>query len=362
MDIKQAFAELGLTLQASSAEAKAAYRTLAMRWHPDVNIGLATETRMKRINVAYALVCQHLDACVAATRPAPGAAASPASGFAEFDWRTGFQKARPGPAKPPEDCVKRSIRVSLFEAAFGCIKRVHGMAPDCCGRCAGSGEATGTWTVGAKCLQCFGCGIVPLRTGSGARSTCDACMGSGVFKPVPPACPACKGTGKAEHRAWVVDVPVCAGTLDGARVENGDIRVRSGGHALPRSFELTVQIEKHPLFKLDQGRLSVAVPVSVWRWALGGEITVPTLDGSVRVSLPNRPSALLVKDQGWPEYKAPKQRKPLYVLPKIIYPDELRHEERRMLELLDVRSNLPEVQGWSRNVQAWAESSEQDLG
>ena len=122
-----------------------------------------------------------------------------------------------------------------------------------------------------------------------------------------------------------------------------------------------MQIEKHPLFRLDQNRLSVAVPISVWRWALGGEITVPTLDGSVRVNLPIAPSAILVKNQGWPNYQEPHLRKPLFVLPKVVYPEQLRPEERRMLELLDVRSHLPEVQGWSRHVQAWMESSS-DLG
>jgi molecular chaperone DnaJ len=362
MDIKQAFAELGLTAQASPAEAKAAYRTLAMRWHPDVNTGTETDSRMKRINVAYALVCQHLDACERAGAYRTPQAARPESGFFEFDWNTGFRSARPAPAKPRDACVPRTLRVSLFEAAFGCVKRVNGMESDTCGRCAGSGEAPGTWTVDSKCLKCFGRGCVSVFGCFGAQTPCDACKGSGVCKPAPPACPACKGAGKAVRQAWMVDVSIHPGTLDGMVVEGSDIRSRAGAEARPHNFQLTVQIEKHPFFTLNQSRLSVSMPISVWRWALGGEITVPTLEGSARVSLPNKPSALLVKDQGWPEYKAPRQRKPLYVLPRIIYPERLRHEERRMLEIFDLRSELPEVRGWNRNVQAWVESSEQDMG
>jgi molecular chaperone DnaJ len=369
MDIKQAFAELGLTLQASPAEAKSAFRALAMRWHPDVNNGMETDSRMKRINVAYTLVCQYLQACAklsTSVPPTEHARAKPVSGFTEFDWQTGFQSTAQATAQAAPQaraaCVQRTLRVSLFEAAFGCIKRVNGLEAAICSRCVGSGESPDTWTVGAKCLSCFGCGIVKVRGASGARCTCQACKGSGVYKPVPPRCPACKGSGKAERRAWMVDVPIYAGTRDGTAVETRDIRVRSGLGSLPHSLAFTVQLEKHPLFKLDQDRLSVAVPISVWRWALGGEITVPTLEGSARVSLPTRPTALQVKDQGWPQYKLPTQRKPLYVLPKIVYPEQLRQEERRMLELLDLRSSLPEVQGWSRNLQAWVESSEQDLG
>lgn len=354
MDIKQAFAELGLTQQASPAEAKAAYRTLAMLWHPDVNNGTRTDDRMKAINVAYALVCQHLEVRESTTPP---------TGFAEFDCKAGFGVGSRAKATPRAECAQRTLRVSLFEAAFGCIKRISGSTLDSCTRCAGSGELPGTWTVGSKCLKCFGHGILDARgVNGGGRTTCDACLGSGVFKPAAPQCPACKGTGKAEHRAWVVDVRIYAGTLDGTLVQTGDIRVRSGVQGLPHSFKLTVQIEKHPLFRLDQNRLSVTVPISVWRWALGGAITVPTLDGSARVSLPNKLGAILVKDQGWPEYKTPQLRRPLFVVPKIIHAQPLRHEERRMLELLDVRSNLPEVRGWERSVQAWMESSDQDLG
>jgi molecular chaperone DnaJ len=322
MDIKQAFAELGLNPQASRAEARAAYRTLAMRWHPDVNSGMDAETRMKAINVAYASVCHYLDARAPA---APGVASStvkPASGFSEFDWKTGFKSANRVPAQPHAECVQRTIRVSLFEAAFGCIKRLNGMVLDSCPRCSGRGVNT----------------------------------------PVPPACPTCRGSGKTERRGWTVDVPIYAGTLDGTVVQPRDICVHAGGQGLPHSFKLTVQLEKHPLFKLDQNRLSIAVPISVWRWALGGEITVPTLNGSTRITLPTKPAVLLVKNQGWPAYKALEQRGPLFVMPKIVFPEQLRVEERRMLELLEVRSHLPEVQGWSRHVQAWTESSEQDLG
>jgi DnaJ-class molecular chaperone len=61
MDVKQAFAELGLSLHTNPTDAKAAYRTLAMQWHPDVNASPQAGARMKLINVAYALVCRHLD-------------------------------------------------------------------------------------------------------------------------------------------------------------------------------------------------------------------------------------------------------------------------------------------------------------
>lgn len=254
-------------------------------------------------------------------------------------------------ANARETCVKRTLYVSLFEAAFGCIKRVNGMQPAMCPRCAGSGEFALCWTLGSKCLQCFGQGKMDTR------KACVSCKGSGVYKPLPPQCPDCKGSGKTHRRTWSVDVPVYAGTLDGAVVDTRDIRVRSGLESLPHAFAFTVRIEKHPVFKLNHDRLSMLVPMSVWRWVMGGELIVPTLDGSTCIRLPAQSAAVLVKGQGWPVFKSPGQRKPLFVLPKIVYPDHLDDEDLQLLQRLEARSRLPDVQGWQLSLQAWQESS-----
>jgi molecular chaperone DnaJ len=155
----------------------------------------------------------------------------------------------------------------------------------------------------------------------------------------------------------MVDVHIQAGALDGSEVPVSDIRLRSSSAGSPRKFKLTVQIEKSTIFRLDQDRLSVTVPISILRWALGGDMTVPTLDGSIRVGLPERLTGLWVKDQGWPQFGKPDQRKPLFVLPKMIFPASLKDEERRMLQALDARCKSAEVDGWNRSVQAWVESA-----
>ena len=365
MDVKQAFAELGLSLHSNPTDAKAAYRSLAMQWHPDINLNPQADARMKLINVAYALICRHLDTLqqTATASAKPNASSSTnrtTSGFAEFDWKKGLKASVSGFSSPREALVLRSVQVSLFEAAFGCIKRVSGMEPVACVRCAGSGEYAGTWTLGSKCMQCFGRGTDSENGASNAKGRsirCVACNSSGVFKPALPPCPLCRGTGKTERKAWMVDVRIHAGALDGSEVPVSDIRLRSPLDESPRKFKLMVQIEKNPIFRLDNDRLSVTVPVSVLRWALGGEMTVPTLDGSICVRLPERLTGLWVKDQGWPQFGKPDQRKPLFVLPKMIFPENLDNDERRMLQALDARCKSPEVDGWNRSVQAWVESA-----
>ena len=356
MDVTQAFAELGLTLHASQAEAKLAYRTMAMRWHPDICGGPEADSRMKSINVAYAQVCQYLETqakTTSKTTSSANAASMSDADFTPFDAKTGFKTAR----AQREEWVQRTVQVSLFEAAFGCVKRVSGMEAAHCARCGGSGESSGSWTLGARCMKCLGRGLVAQ---AGGLAPCSACKGSGVFKMAPPACGSCKGTGRAERRAWLLDVHIHAGTLDGCEVKAADIRVRAGPPEAPRHFKLKLQLEKHPLFKLEQDRLSVSVPISLWRWSLGGEITVPTLDGTVLVNLPAKPSAILVKNQGWPQAGEPRQRRPLFVLPRIVYPEHLSDKERELLQRLDASDKLPEVEGWKRHVQAWMQASAPD--
>jgi molecular chaperone DnaJ len=303
MDLGQAFAELGLSLHTNLADAKSAYRILAMQWHPDVNTSPQAGARMKQINVAYTLVCRHLDShqhakASDATPTTPKSANQTTSGFAEYDWKMGFKTASGGFGSHRAAQVQRSVQVSLFEAAFGRVKRVSGMEPDTCVRCAGSGEFAATWTLGSKCMQCFGRGKQGEPAAADARGglmRCVACQGTGIFKPPLPPCPQCKGSGKAERRTWMVDVHIQAGTLDGSEVPAGDIRLRSSLNESPRKFKLTVQIEKSPIFRLDNDRLSVVVPISILRWALGGLLTVPTLDGSIRVPRPDRFTGLGVQ-------------------------------------------------------------------
>lgn len=69
MELHAAFSELDLAEDASLAQAKATYRALAMKWHPDRNPGAVAEARMKALNVAYAVVVEHLKSVDQAAPP-----------------------------------------------------------------------------------------------------------------------------------------------------------------------------------------------------------------------------------------------------------------------------------------------------
>jgi DnaJ-class molecular chaperone len=99
--------------------------------------------------------------------------------------------------------------------------------------------------------------------------------------------------------------------------------------------------------------------VSLWRWALGGEITVPTLDGTARIAMPSRPAAFFVKNQGWPHFKERDRRKPLLLVPKMVGPSSWSEQERRLLQAMDARARLAEVEAWRSQVDSWRQLAAQ---
>ena len=303
MDIQQAFAELGLNPHATPAQARLCYQMLALRWHPHTEANPEAMARMQAIETAYETVVAHLlvraDLSPVAKRTALpvlelGDAIGPPSGFAEFDCKAGFAGARR--VQP----FTRVLRISLAEAAQGCIKRVSASANGSSLRCGGETDAS---------------------------------------------------------TIWVADVRIRPGTLDGAEVAPEDIHLCASSPSQPSGLRLPVLIEKHPLFCLEQDRLTVTVPISIWDWLLGGELTVPTLQGHVHMQLPPRAGVMKLPDRGWPRADQPGQYFPLYVQLRRIYPHRLDDGDLQLVKGLAQRARLPEVAGWQRSLQAWMETT-----
>jgi DnaJ-class molecular chaperone len=91
------------------------------------------------------------------------------------------------------------------------------------------------------------------------------------------------------------------------KVEDGQqIRLKGQGMVSPWGGEpgdalVTVKFERHPKFRRDGADLRVDVPVTLYEAVLGGKVRVPTLDGSVELTLPanvNTTKALRLKGKG----------------------------------------------------------------
>ncbi|MDE2370528.1 MAG: DnaJ domain-containing protein [Burkholderiales bacterium] len=323
--VADAYAELGLAPGASAAEVKAAWRSLASRWHPDRNAGAEALARMQRINLAVELI--------------RGAAADDAI---DDDGDEGGDEA----AAPPP--VRRRVRVTLEEAAAGCIKTLRGSHEAVCTTCAGAG-----WIEPARdCAACAGAGSLrrPLWFGwLGPAETCADCGGSGVERP---RCADCGGAGRGERR-WRCEVRFPVGVRDGDALHVG---ARRGGGT--PALDLEVEVPRHRWFTLeDDGTLRCDLPVDGYAWVAERTIAVPTLEGPQALTLRRGECEYRLPGRGFPATRRG-ARADLWFR---VEPRFTPHAGADLQILLDRLAAAAAAQGrdarveaWERELEAWA--------
>lgn len=257
---EQAFAELGLPSDASASEIKAAWRRLASRWHPDRNASAQAVARMQRINQAFeAIQRARQDDDTPTPPPAaePPAADSPAAAPAE-------------PARPTHAPIRRKLKLTLEEAAAGCIKALRGKFTPVCGDCGGRGHQA----LDSPCRRCRGSGTFVRPSAwfgwPGQPEPCTDCAGTGSARV---DCVPCAGSGRLAPQGYAVQVRIPAG------VRAGDL-LHVQARRSPADLEVQVAIAPHPLFTLEEdGALLCRLPVDGFAWLANRTVPVPTLDG-----------------------------------------------------------------------------------
>ena len=297
---------LGLKKGAGADEIKKAYRKLAKENHPDLHPGdKACEERFKEINEAYEVLsdddkrAKYDQYGHAAFDPSAGFGGGFTGGFGDFGdlgdifssffggGFGGFGGTRSNPNAPRRgDDLRTTVSVSFEEAAFGCRKDVFVGRVEKCTDCGGSGCAPGTTP--EVCPDCKGSGTVRTtqRTPFGmAQSTspCQKCRGTGKIIHQP--CKTCRGMGKIRRQhKLTVDIP--AGIDDGQAIPvygkgNDGVNGGSAGDLI-----VSVIVRPHARFEREGTSVLLMQDISFAQAALGAEIEVPTLDGSVKLNIP----------------------------------------------------------------------------
>jgi molecular chaperone DnaJ len=280
---------LGVARDASAEELKAAYRKLALQYHPDRNPGdPEAEKRFKEVSEAYHVLSdpERRAQYDRFGRLQAGAAPDFIDVSEMLDSVLGDLLSNFTPFGRSKRAVGRDLRVqvelTLVEAAKGVDKTVEFERLCVCDRCGGRGGEPGS--ILDRCPACGGRGEVRYQQGIFRLSrACGKCEGRGVIPRIP--CTQCAGVGlvKKNERLVVTFPP---------GVEDGTVRhVRGYGDAsrvtgASGDLELLVKILPHPLFTRDGADLRCTVPVSFPQAALGAMIEVPTLDGRVKMRLP----------------------------------------------------------------------------
>jgi molecular chaperone DnaJ len=279
---------LEVARDATEGEIKKAFRRLAVQFHPDKNPDRAAEERFKEANEAYAILSDP-DKRAAYDRFGHGAFGMPGSGAGGaaapsvtemfeglFDL---FAKKKKAAGRD----LRYTLELKFEEAAFGAKKTIRFPTRRECEACGGSGGAGGG--TGLKtCPACNGRGELRLKQGLFTLPRmCTSCGGSG--KIVVDACAKCDGLGLVRiEREFEVTIP--PGAEDGMvkRVAREGEPGRGGGAA--GDLMVLVRVLPHPLFQRRGLDVLTEIPVSFPQAALGAHVDVPTLDGKVRMRVP----------------------------------------------------------------------------
>jgi len=342
---------LGVGRNATDAEIKSAYRKQAMKYHPDRNPGDKTaEERFKEAAEAYAILCDQEKRSLydrfghAGVRSAPGGGAGfDPSVFQEFgDFADilgnmfGFGdlfggRRRGGPQRGAD--LRYDLEISFLESATGAEPTVQIPRQETCETCKGSGAAAGsTPTV---CSMCRGQGQVRRQQGFFTIAvTCPQCRGAG--KTVAKPCQTCQGAGRVTHERKI-KVKIPAGISNGQqlRLQNEGEAGMSGGPA--GHLYVVIHVQEHEFFRREGNHLFCEVPVNFTTLALGGEIVVPTLDGTERMKVPDGTqtgTTLRLRGKGMPDVSG-RGRGDLLITVQVQTPKKLSKEQRHLLEQLE---------------------------
>tara|TARA_Y100000310_G_C20692789_1_gene823437 strand:+ start:1304 stop:2398 length:1095 start_codon:yes stop_codon:yes gene_type:complete len=298
---KDYYDTLGVSKSATKEEIKKAYKKLAKKYHPDINKEDGAQDHFKEINEAAAVLGddekrqqydQYGDADTFKQASGYGGFNnSDFSDFASFDFGDIFDQffggggRRRGRQQVRGSDLRFDMEISLEEAAFGVEKEVTIPRNVACNDCSGSGAKDEDSL--ETCPDCNGQGRITRsqRTPFGLFQTqgaCPKCKGEGKW--IKEECVHCDGTGLV-HDSSKITVKVPAGAEEGTNLRvSGAGEGAKGGNA--GDLYIVLHQKDHETFERQGDNIYLKMAISFSLAALGGEISVPTLDGKAKLKIP----------------------------------------------------------------------------
>ncbi len=334
---------LGVDRDAPETEIKRAYRRLGRQYHPDVNRDdPSAEEKFKEISEAYAVLSNkerraQYDQYGHAGAGNGGFGGTPIDIFDIFASAFGGDPFGFGQGTSAQASVGRDMRydleISLEDVLTGIDAEIEYSRHAACDVCGGTGAAPGSELI--TCPTCGGMGQVrsARNTFIGTISTvqtCPQCNGRGrtVEKP----CTECSGNGVV-RRSETLTVTVPAGVMSG-----NELVLRGFGEAPPgggRTGDLYVRlyVAPHERFTRKGDDLFADLGMTVVRAAVGGKITVETLDGEAELQVPagTQPDEeFVIRGRGLPRVNS-QARGDLHLRTRVAIPRDLTPHQRELL-------------------------------
>ncbi|HOJ11212.1 MAG TPA: molecular chaperone DnaJ [Clostridiales bacterium] len=345
---------LNVDKNASDDEIKKAFRKLAKKYHPDVNQGNSeAEGKFKEVNEAYEVLG---DPQKRAKYDRFGHSAFEQGGFdggfGGFEGFGGFNdifetffdgafggsgfssrssRSRKSPQRGAD--LKYRIEVTFEEAAFGTEKEISVTRTEICDNCEGSGAKPGTGL--ETCKHCNGTGQIQYKHNTPLGSfmsikTCDVCRGEG--KIVTDPCDTCGGNGRVRKNVKMsVNIP--AGINNGQTISlrgEGEPGYKGGPAG---DLYIDIFVKPHPIFQRQGNDIMCEIPVTFVQSALGAEIDVPTLEGTLKYNIPEGTqtgSVFKIKGKGIPNIRGI-GRGDLFIKVNIEIPRKLNEKQKAVL-------------------------------
>lgn len=285
---------LGIGRQSEEAEIKAAYRKLALKFHPDRNPdNKEAEEKFKEAAEAYEVLRDPQKRSIYDQFGHAGLEGTGFSGFGGFEDIFssfgdifedffGFGGGRRTRSRGQRGAdLRYDMTLSFMEAAFGSETNIEVEKAEACNACGGSGSEAGTSP--EICAQCRGTGQVTRSQGFfTVRSACYACRGNG--RTITHPCPDCRGIGQVKRRKKVA-VKIPAGVDTGSRLRltgEGEAGVQGG---IPGDLYVFIHVEPHEFFERHEYDVVCQVPISFIQAALGDKLKIPTLTGKKTIEI-----------------------------------------------------------------------------
>ena len=309
-DKRDYYEVLGVSKGASDEELKKAYRAMVKKYHPDLHPDdKDAEAHMKEVNEAYDVLSDKQKRAkydqfgFAGVDPSYGGGQGGYGGgfsgdfggfgdigdiFESFFGGGGFssqQRANPNAPRRGQD-IRTGVQISFMDACKGTSVDIRFNRFEKCSDCGGTGAKAGTSA--ETCPDCRGTGSVRInqRTPLGVfqtTKTCDRCGGRG--KIIRDVCPACSGQGRVRKvLSKRVDIPQGIDDEQSLRVTGeGDCGVNGGKNG---DLIIKVSVKPDEIFEREGFDIYTEVPISYLQAALGDDILVPTIDGTVKYKIP----------------------------------------------------------------------------
>lgn len=300
---------LGVSKTASDDEIKKAYRSLAKKYHPDLNPGNAEAAeKLKEVNQAYSVLS---DKTKRQNYDTYGSEAGP-QGFGGFGGSGGFSfdasdfggfgdifsnifggggfgssrsSRRTNMATQGAD-IQVKIKLSFVEAAFGCKKSINLTRSETCATCKGTGAKNGIELT--TCSRCKGTGVVRQTQNSLfgqmiSESVCPECGGTG--KMIKEKCPDCHGAGiTRQNRSIELNIPAGIDNNQVLTLRGQGEAGKNGGPA--GDIQILIQVEPHKTLKREGFDVYEDVPVTFAEAMLGGKIKIPGINETLEINIP----------------------------------------------------------------------------